>query len=442
MNKKIRKAESLTAVHTYTHTGNLREKGITLIALVVTIVVLLILAGVSINLVIGDNGVIARAKEARNKTLEDQENTQEGMNYLEDEIIETLGELKQTKETAPYFPDNTFSKVGGTIDTGIVIQDTNGNQYVWVVVPRTTEVYKTIELGKTTLTDEDCIKIENDLRTYTRLYRNEMSNSDTWYADDKNEGWFTEAEFYIAKNNMLRSIYLNGGFYVGRYEAGSSIYRLKNNDKNSEGKYIVPDEVPVSKADAYPYVRVTRTQAQKLAEKVNSGNYTSSLMFGIQWDLVLAFINKDSKVPSTDILITNSTVIGNYCDSTFEINRGKYAQSGQQGKIWNNFDTELDAIIVKDKETGKIIKTSQDSHSNSITLTTGATDYSKLMNIYDIAGNVWEWILEKDSDNNDLPINFAGGDYYDSGANYSASYRGNGNVASSGGSIGFRVSIY
>ena len=66
MNKKIRKAESLTAVHT----SNLSEKGITLIALVVTIVVLLILAGVSINLVIGDNGIITKAKQAASATEE------------------------------------------------------------------------------------------------------------------------------------------------------------------------------------------------------------------------------------------------------------------------------------------------------------------------------------------------------------------------------------
>ena len=47
------------------------NKGITLVALVVTIVVLLILAGVSINLVLGDNGIVKRAQEAKNKTEED-----------------------------------------------------------------------------------------------------------------------------------------------------------------------------------------------------------------------------------------------------------------------------------------------------------------------------------------------------------------------------------
>ena len=49
-------------------------KGITLVALVVTIVVLLILAGVSINLVLGNNGIIAKAKEAQRKSAEASQN--------------------------------------------------------------------------------------------------------------------------------------------------------------------------------------------------------------------------------------------------------------------------------------------------------------------------------------------------------------------------------
>ncbi|MBR2289121.1 MAG: hypothetical protein IJ867_00460 [Clostridia bacterium] len=44
------------------------NKGITLVALVITIIVLLILAGVSISLVVGDNGVLTRASDSSNKT--------------------------------------------------------------------------------------------------------------------------------------------------------------------------------------------------------------------------------------------------------------------------------------------------------------------------------------------------------------------------------------
>lgn len=69
-----------------------KEKGITLVALVVTIVVLLILAGVSINLVLGENGLINKAKEAKIRTMEEQENTLNGMNSLSDEIEHAINE--------------------------------------------------------------------------------------------------------------------------------------------------------------------------------------------------------------------------------------------------------------------------------------------------------------------------------------------------------------
>ena len=68
------------------------EKGITLVALVVTIVVLLILAGISINLVLGDNGIVKKAQDAKTKTEEASENDLKGMNALIDEMNNALGE--------------------------------------------------------------------------------------------------------------------------------------------------------------------------------------------------------------------------------------------------------------------------------------------------------------------------------------------------------------
>ena len=159
-----------------------KNKGITLVALVVTIVVLLILAGVSINLVLGKNGIIARAKDAETKSAEASQNDLKGMNGLVSEMEGALAgngstgsgsgnggagtkvPAEATAETEPYFPDNTFTKKEGTIDTGLVIKDANGNEYVWVVVPRTTAVYKTTGLGKTTFTDADYTSIETDLK--------------------------------------------------------------------------------------------------------------------------------------------------------------------------------------------------------------------------------------------------------------------------------------
>ena len=348
-----------------------------------------------------------------------------------------------TSETAPYFPDNTFTKKEGTIDTGLVIQDANENEYVWVVVPRTTAVYATTGLGKTTFTDADYTSIENDLKEYTKTYRGSTSYSDTWYADDKNEGWLSETEYKTLKNSMLKSVYENGGFYVGRYEAGIDTTTGTNRtsiESQVDGKYPVPTTAPVTKADAYPYTYVTRTQAQNLASNVNSGTKTSSLMFGVQWDLVLAFMhNKGNIADST--LTTNSTTIGNYINSTFDLNRGKYAQYGQLGNEWKNFDSALGSIVVSNETTGKMKKTEQSSDSNSILITTGGTEQSKVMNIYDIAGNVWEWTLEKTS----ITINpcaYRGGSYSYAGSNGPAAYRNYTSTDGSYDSVGFRVSLF
>ena len=440
-------------------------KGITLVALVVTIVVLLILAGVSINLVLGDNGIITKAKEAQRKSAEASENDLKGMNGLASEMEGALAgngstgsgsgnggaggsgagtkvPAEATAETAPYFPDNTFTKKEGTIDTGLVIQDASGNEYVWVVVPRTTAVYKTTGLGKTTFTDADYTSIEKDLKDYTSTYVRRSGYSDVYYADDKNVGWFADATAYNnLKNSMLKSVYENGGFYVGRYEAGietTGTNRTSNTEKSSDGKYTIEGmPTPVTKADAYPYTYVTRTQAQNLASKVNAGTKTSSLMFGLQWDLVLAFMhNKGNIADST--LTSNSTTIGNYRDSVFQLSQtGQYAvfSNFSLSSTWNPSTTATKNFV--DSSRNKLAE----SGGNGILVTTGTSETNKVMNIYDIAGNVYEWTLELTS-NTDGPCAVSGGCFHTTGSNSPAASRGGDSTGLSNNLIGFRVSLF
>ena len=73
--------------------------GITLIALIVTIVILLILAGITINLVFSDNGIIKKAQEAANKTQEAVENEQAQMNELADYMGNMLNEIGGGNQT-------------------------------------------------------------------------------------------------------------------------------------------------------------------------------------------------------------------------------------------------------------------------------------------------------------------------------------------------------
>ena len=419
------------------------KKGITLVALVVTIVVLLILAGVSINLVLGNNGIIAKAKDAETKSAEASQNDLKGMNGLVSEMEGALAgngstgsgsgnggagtkvPAEATAETAPYFPDNTFTKKEGTIDTGLVIQDANGNEYVWVVVPKS--LYSNTNYNsnnaKKPSSSTDYANIEYCLQQYTATYKEEDTDySDVYYADDKNVGWLTSDEYTELKNSMLKSVYENGGFYVGRYEAGIAENRTSNTEKNSDEKYTIEGmPTPVTKADAYPYTYVTRTQAQNLASKVNAGTKTSSLMFGVQWDLVLAFMhNKGNIADST--LTSNSTTIGNYKNNLWTIKNAnaQYLSSGKFVQCPNPFKKES---------------------SSAKLLTTGADSSFSVQNIYDIAGNVWEWTLEKTSYTNG-PCASRGGSFSSTGSSDPAAYRSISSTVNSFNFIGFRVSLF
>ena len=436
------------------------KKGITLVALVVTIVVLLILAGVSINLVLGDNGIVKKAQDAKTKSAEASENDLKGMNGLIEQMESTLnGGSSDNKEddelgklvndmgtlpedTTPYFPSSDFKRREKTnTENGLVIEDTEGNEYVWVVVPRTIAVYAKTGLGKTTFTDADYTSIENDLKEYTKTYRGSTKYSDTWYADDKNEGWLSETEYKTLKNSMLKSVYENGGFYVGRYEAGIAENGTSDEQTNSDGKYTIEGmPVPVSKADAYPYTYITRTQAQNLASNVNPGTKTSSLMFGVQWDLVLAFMSKDTaKITSTDVLTKDSTTIGNYYNSTFQLSQtGKYAtmSNWSLSSTWNPTTTSTPNFV--DTSRNKI---AQSTTGNGILVTTGTSEKNKVMNIYDIAGNVEEWTLEKTS-RDSSPCAARGGFYYIIGSYGPAANRFDYTKTNPNGNIGFRLSLW
>ena len=424
------------------------KKGITLVALVVTIVVLLILAGVSINLVLGDNGIISKAQEAKTKSAEASENDLKGMNSLIDEM-ETVLNGGNTEETVPYLPSSDFHYDTSTsVDTGLVIADSNGNEYVWVVVPKS--LYNNTNYNsnneKKPSSSTDYVNIKHCLQQYTAIYRNGTSYSDIYAADTANVGWFEdETEYNNLKNSMLKSVYENGGFYVGRYEAGIDTIKGENRtsdtEKNSDGKYTIEGmPTPVTKADAYPYTWVTRTQAQNLANNVNSGSRTSSLMFGVQWDLVLAFLSKDTtKITSTDVLTKNSTTIGNYSDSAFQLRKtGKYAlfSNYSLSSTWSLATTATEGYVDSGRN-----KLTQSSIANGTLVTTGTSEQSKVMNIYDVAGNVYEWTLEKAS-NTGLPCARRGGYFNNTGSVVHASIRNGFSTEGSNFNFGFRVEIF
>ena len=381
----------------------------------------------------GQNGILNRASEAKEKT--ETANIDEQRKLAQ---AEALMNTEKTTYKGVTLPEGFApTKIDGedSIDDGLVITDGYGNEYVWVEVPKTTEVYPTAGLSITNFTDDEYKKIEDDLHTYTRVYRNGTSYRDIWYdaKDDQKEAnksdWYqSESEYNTTKQKMLKSVYQNGGFWVGRYEAGIETNRTSSGTATT---------TPLSKRNLYPYNNVTRTQAKKLAEQVKAGSYTSSLMFGVQWDLVMKFIEEKTvakaKVENAEEVRTkiarelndDSTNIGNYNNNLWTITNEKAKYSIDYGMSFQIFK-----------------KTYSKKLNSAVLLTTGADRTFSLMNIYDIAGNVKIWTLEKTSIDDNYLCTPRGGGYCNNGYDLSASSRGGADTSYSDSHIGFRVSIY
>ena len=397
-----------------------RNKGITLIALVVTIIVLLILAGISIAMLTGQNGILNRAAEAKEKTRVAQEDEEKTLQGYEDIMAQYTGNLPSREETKPYFPNSTFSYKEGDLSTGLVIKDSNDNEYVWVEVPTTiydNTTYNNNGANKPKNADE-WEKIRDCLKAYTVDY------SDSSYKDTNTDG----TTYSVDYQNMLKSVYTNGGFWIGRYEAGieGDIPRTSHTNIAESGKAVV-------KQNKIPYNYVTRDEAQTLAKGMNYDGVTSSLIYGLQWDLVLKYI--ETKKPDQRANLTSDSIkIGNYYNSKFTLNRGKFAQYNALSK-WYNFNSEEKPTLVTGSN-----KKEQSLYENGILLTTGATEATNLQNIYDIAGNVWEWTREFYTTSNQCV--YRGGSYVYEGSRVIAKYRNNYITSYSDSSLGFRIGLW
>ena len=389
-----------------------KNKGITLIALIITIIILLILVGVSLNLLIkGDLfGSAEKAVEGTNAKVEEQQTAVDELMGELDEVEKEIEEQQRQQEEAEkqknlpgtrvsentkYIRDGKTAwipkgftvsgiKSEQSINKGLVIYDipegttpdwsnpdsvkTKYNQFVWIPVEvKSSDTENSIaSFYRSAWTIN--VSTGGDRTTgLSTSYTEPNSTNDT--ADKTGiAGQITE---------LTKSIYKYGGFYIGRYEAGSKTERTSSSSQTAE--FVVQQ-------DKYPYNYVKwGTSMSNVSEGAvylcnnlyspTNTNYgaTSMLCTGASWDSMLDFI-KDSSHSVTD-----STTWGNYYDSeTYTINRGKYAvlSSGTLG----NFQ---DVVNEYSKEKSK-----------SILLTTGTTERNSSKNIYDIAGNVYEWTTE------------------------------------------------
>ena len=398
------------------------NKGITLIALVITIIVLLILAGVTIAALSGDNGILTRAKDAKEKTAQvqqDEEKTLSNMeNILENYKFENVN-IADTNPAGAMPSDVTILE--NDANKGIVIKDVNNNEWVWVEIPKMT-VFADLTIDTTKeLTEKNYNDIKNKLITYAATYREGKSGQGRYWSDEWYDGCgMTSDEYTESYQKMLKSVYTHGGFWIGRYEAGieGSIDDISKARTSHTDIEIGTSPKAISQKDAIPYNYVYCSEAQALAKEMTpNSNYTSSLMFGIQWDLVCKFLEVNGKVAIADISSDSSTW-GNYNNVTRRIS----SDNAKQGSNW--------IAITGTKPTSNIL------------LTTGASEETNKMNIYDLAGNEWEWILEHATSSSISPCACRGGSCSYSGSSYPVSYRSHGGTTNVGNSIGFRSTFF
>ncbi len=458
-----------------------RNNGITLIALVITIVILIILAGVAINLTLGENGIFNKAKFAKEKYTNEEYLEQEQLNELyaylnedsklpentKDTDMGTTVKLpsewysttaayvstedgtvvkKQVKtasvvavatgggETVPV-PDG-FYYVGGNKATGVVISDNKedqnkyagykddgvtakdvgvdlkGNQFVWI--PCTIENYKKKDFGVN------------------------YSNA-AW--DNQTDG---------AEEAQIRKY---GGFYVARYEAGLGEAGIDNpmqavtaatNSTYSWGwqsdvytkEKVSSTAKPTSKANEIPWYHANYFTAIEMSKRMynTSNSVTSGLVTGTMWDVMVQYIASQSEY-------TSSGTWANYNDSSILLDRGYYTNVNSSGA------TDGFKAVTSGQKSGTRI-----TNYPYVLLSTGASDAAKKKNIYDVAGNLWEWTTEASYvasydkySKTDFNVNthiLRGGSCANAFASSPACSRSNGYAVNTGTINGFRVALY
>ena len=391
------------------------KRGISLIVLIVTIIVIIILAAAVI-LTITKNNPVSSAKEATFK--EDMANIQDelsmyiskkytddplsfeksSVNLSGDSMVTELPSTKKYKDKVSVVEGNlvlnnkkvnldekkwfnevigntsnvkeewqdTISEVKygvpipkgftykeGTKDTGLVIQDGNKNEFVWV--PATESSYAK---------DTSFPSLNNVNPT----------------GDDTLPNGITDETADVVKY---------GGFYIGRYEAG-----IPEGDTSTSNK----TGIPVSKPRVTVWTDINYTNSKASAEGMISTDYVQTgLITGKAWDTTCHWIEGNLSSINASASLTDSRYYGNHGNSLAPANE--------------NSGTKR---------------------------TAGFNENWKVKNIYDLAGNVWEWTSEAYSSR----FIYRGGRYGNDGSDYPVSYRNHINASYKNYDIGFRPRLY
>ncbi len=426
--------------------------GITLIALVVTIVVLLILASVSITVVFGDNGILQLAKEAGEKTNEAVKSDKENIGYMTS-YIKSLS-WDSSKVTA------VTTKDGGIVPVpkGFVGSEADGENTIkdGFVIYEITDVIKSV-------TNENVERARTDCNQFVWIPADGVSleykqDQETWkdktlqyneYTDWTDEE--SEEEQKIVKRE--ESVAKYGGFYVGRYEAGvpesinydeTTKYTDKANaaNRNKSADQVEEKDLPASRKGLQAWNYISQINAKELSKKIyqNNDSVTSRLIDSYAWDTICTWLSNDG------IDVLDSTSWGNNISAKDYMISGLYAVFTFDNNVWSNptYYSRTSENSYFEIKRGESIK--------GYELATGITERNKAKNIYDFAGNMWEMTTEegKHKTQNDLmptetyKVGRGGGYLSASGNIYPASARAGDTDTTTAGyrDAGFRIVLY
>ena len=423
----------------------MKNKGVTLIALAVTIVVMLILAGVTISVLNGENGIVKQAQKAKeeSKIKELKEKVRidiagkrvENINgelrvsvlkeildkYFDNVPVETQitseTELKAKEEYGKYemkISDidvgeityetsyTIFKDVNGEqvpipegyivsensdeniVNKGLVISDSRGNEYVWISCTVDSSSNK-LQYKRTEW------GVEKDGTDNSRAIKDELTLKDidvTYSKTDTDNGINEEIskEIVAQINAEKESIKKYGGYYIGRYEVGKD------------------NKTAVIKAEQEPYVNIKWSKAYELAKGIGGGEgATTYLCSSYSWDTAINFIQ--------------NTTGKNYATSIIGFNGNWKSQE------------------VKDSS-GKVIKPVNTAQRLNTGLTTA------LCNIYDMGGNVGEFTTELNPGTSETVL-LRGGNNHNDGHPYGpAGYRWDYGSGYASSNIGFRATLF
>ena len=419
----------------------MKNKGVTLIALAVTIVVMLILAGVTISVLNGENGIVKQAQKAKEESKIKELKEKVRIDIAGKRVENINGELRVSvlKEILDKYFDNVpvetqitsetklkakeeygkyemkisdidvgeityetsytiFKDVNGEqvpipegyivsensdeniVNKGLVISDSRGNEYVWISCTVDSSSNK-LQYKRTEW------GVEKDGTDNSRAIKDELTLKDidvTYSKTDTDNGINEEIskEIVAQINAEKESIKKYGGYYIGRYEVGKD------------------NKTAVIKAEQEPYVNIKWSKAYELAKGIGGGEgATTYLCSSYSWDTAINFIQ--------------NTTGKNYATSIIGFNGNWKSQE------------------VKDSS-GKVIKPVNTAQRLNTGLTTA------LCNIYDMGGNVGEFTTELNPGTSETVV--LRGGYYSSFS--PAGYRWDHCSGSAGSIYGFRATLF